>query len=133
MTSIDPTSSLLTQLRAQLGAMREVAADARLRLASQSADAGHRTPLPGEPGAAPEDLAEAISRRVAVIDRADPDRRRKAFAVFLESLLLEEWGAELINDPAFYQLVATVQDQMRERPELSELMDQAADRLLAAR
>lgn len=78
-----------------------------------------------------EDLASALARRLSVIDRADPDRKRKAFRVFLESVLLDEWGASLINDPGFQQLVDSVQAQMETRADLRALMDDAAGRLLA--
>ena len=69
---------------------------------------------------------------MAVIEHSDPDRRRKALRVFLESLLLKEWGQQLINDPGFQQLVDGVQVQMEADAALRPLMEQAADRLLGS-
>jgi len=76
-------------------------------------------------------MATTLTAKVLTLDRMDPDRRRKVFRMFLESLLLEEWGEQLINDPGFYQLVDSVHAQMEARDELRRLMDEAADHLLA--
>jgi hypothetical protein len=134
MTSIDPAAQLTVYLRSQLAGLQRTApvglpAHRSSQSSAPSTSRGHTRP--GHPAAPPrEDLAQAIARRVSVIEPADPDRRRKVFRVFLESMLLEEWGAQLINDPAFYQLVETVHSQMAADARLQSLMDQAADRLL---
>jgi len=83
-------------------------------------------------GSAGFDLAATIARRVAAIEQNDPERRRKAFRVFLESLMLQEWGSQLMNDPGFHQLVDSVQAQMEDQASLHRLMDEAADRLLGS-
>jgi hypothetical protein len=145
MTTIGPPPELTAYLRRQLAALSasspvsERNTGPSSKLANQrtsKGQAGSASPKTrtassrrGQPGA--EDLATALARRIASIDRSDPDRRRKAFRVFLESVMLDEWGAQLINDPAFHQLVDTVQAQMETRPELRAMMSEAADRLLA--
>lgn len=142
MSSIGPLPELVAHLRGELAALRGVSpvGSALAQGAGQAAKTasakspqrpGGRTgaAAPGS-GRSPEDLATTIARRVAAIDQADPDRRRKAFRVFLESVLLDEWGPQLINDPGFYQLVANVHAQMESNAELRALMEQAADRLL---
>ena len=78
-------------------------------------------------------LDVTVARRVRAIDPQDPDRRRKAMRVFLESVLLAELGESLINDDGFYQLVEQVQQQMAADSGLAEIMDQAADLLLVAK
>jgi hypothetical protein len=85
----------------------------------------HRAPAAVPPG------RSVIARRVQAIDPGDPDRRRKAFRVFLESVLLAELGEALINDPGFYQLVDQVQSRMQTDADLARAMDEAADLLLA--
>jgi hypothetical protein len=128
VTSIGPSSPLATYLRGQLSALRPAA----------PADAARAQHLPGlrhgkptaQAGPSREDLATTIARRVAVIGKDDPDRRRKAFRIFLESLMLDEWGAQLLNDPGFQQLVDTVQAQMESSADLRGMMDEASDRLL---
>ena len=140
MSSIGPLPELVAHLRGELAALRGAAPVGSAL--SQGAGQVAKAPAKSTKGAgsnalstasaarAPEDLASTIARRVAAIDQADPDRRRKAFRVFLESVLLDEWGPQLINDPGFYQLVANVHTQMESSAELRALMEQAADRLL---
>lgn len=71
-----------------------------------------------------------MARRVAGIAPDDPLRRRKALRVFLESLLLDEWGSQLINDPGFHQLVSKVQDELEANPSMQPLIEEVVDRLL---
>lgn len=133
MTTIGPPGDLVAYLHAQL-------ANARLKSAAASepsvvargdkARRGRHEPARAGPSSQ-ERLAASIARRVVAIDRADPQRRRKAFRAFLESVMLEEWGEELINDPAFHDLVAQVHAQMESRNDLKSMMDAAADQLLA--
>jgi hypothetical protein len=143
VSTIGPPPELTAYLRRQLAALAaaspvsapktgtssklspQQAAKGRPGSAASKADArrGQRRPA--------DDLATALARRIAAIDKADPDRRRKAFRVFLESVMLDEWGTQLINDPGFHQLVDSVQAQMETRPDLRTLMDEAATRLLA--
>jgi hypothetical protein len=71
-----------------------------------------------------------IAERVRALDPADPDRGRKAFRIFLESVLLAELGEELINDHGFYQLVDQVQRTMEDSPQISAAVSKAVGRLL---
>jgi hypothetical protein len=71
-----------------------------------------------------------IADRVRALDPADPDRGRKAFRIFLESVLLAELGEELINDHGFYDLVDRVQRTMEASPQLAAAMSKAVARLL---
>jgi len=121
MPRIDTASRLAEILRRQIGELRSGRPSPRL-------SAGDK---PGTGHGQVQTLAQVIARRLHAIDAADPDRRRKAFKVFLESVLLAELGDELVNDPAFYQLVEQVQAQMHNDSGLREAMAQAADWLLA--
>ncbi|HEY9024260.1 MAG TPA: hypothetical protein VIP05_08160 [Burkholderiaceae bacterium] len=78
-----------------------------------------------------EDLAGRLARRVRAIDPSDPDAERQAMRVFLESVLLAEFGEHLINDSGFHQIVEGVYQQMRGNAELSGMMERAARALLA--
>lgn len=135
-SSIGPAADLIAQLRVQLTRISSVGGPNAVR----SLATGTTSDVPRDDGAlsrgaraqAGEDLATAIARRVAALDKADPDRRRKAFRVFLEAVLLQEWGAQLINDPGFQQVVDSVQGQMEADAPLSRLMNEAGDHLLGA-
>ena len=75
-------------------------------------------------------LDQLISQRMAAIPADDPDRRRKAFRLFLESVLLNELGENLLNDPGFAQLIDTVQLQMESMPETAATIQEATRLLL---
>lgn len=136
MTTIGPAGDLAAYFRAQLAAVRPAppaAGDGRtVGVAGSRAQPAGAQRAEAQPSAQREDFAGMLARRVAAIDRQDPDRRRKAFRVFLESLMLDEWGAHLINDPGFQQVVDSVQQQMQTQPGLGPLIDEAARRLLDA-
>jgi hypothetical protein len=141
VTTIGPPPELTAHLRRQLTALAAASpitgqrADAATSTATRSTKSQAGQPAkpraPASGAQRVENLASAIARRITAIDKADPDRRRKAFRVFLESVMLDEWGPQLINDPGFHQLVDNVQAQMETRPDLRELMQEAASRLLA--
>ncbi len=77
-----------------------------------------------------EKLAARLARRVRAIDVEDPDAEAKVMHVFLESVLLAEFGDHLINDPAFHQIVEGVHQQMQGNAELAAMMKSAARALL---
>lgn len=82
-------------------------------------------------GAKQANLSKMIGSRVSALAVADPDRGRKAFRIFLESVLLNELGEELINDPGFYQLVSDIQLQMESAPEIAKAIQVATEQLLS--
>jgi hypothetical protein len=139
MASIDPASALAAYLRGRVNSLSPVTHGARtgqplaLGTSGTTSGARARNPLAGaSPKPHGKNLEASIARRVAAIDRNDTQRRRKAFRVFLESVLLDEWGEQLIGDPGFHRLVDDIQMQMEADSGLSRLMDEAADRMLEA-
>lgn len=118
VTTIDPRSSVVAALQARLAALRprEVAAKAGA-VRSQSADAA---------GA-----AAIQARRIAALDPADPDRRRKAVRVFLEGELARSFGAAVLNDPSFPNLLDAVQDQMQQDAQAAAAVHALGEWLLA--
>lgn len=76
-------------------------------------------------------LGRLIGQRLAALKKTDPDRGRKAFRIFLESVLIGELGEELINDPGFYQMVDDVQAQMEADPAIAKIMQEAIGLLLS--
>ena len=122
MSRIDPAGRIAEIVRRQVDALRDPASPGAGRSAGQERRSTSREAA---------SLGAVIARRVQAIDPDDPDRRRKAFRVFLESVLLAELGEALINDPGFYQLVDQVQTCMQTDADLARAMDEAADLLLA--
>jgi hypothetical protein len=118
--------ALAAIMRAQVQALaRPVVASAPT--AAAGAPAGNRKTTRRAKG---EDLAARLARRVRAIDASDPDAAGQAMHVFLESMLLAEFGEHLINDPAFHQIVEGVYQQMCGNAELSAMMAKAAGVLL---
>jgi hypothetical protein len=122
MSRIDSAGRIAEIVRRQVDALRDPTSSGAGRSAGQERRSTSREAA---------SLGAVIARRVQAIDPDDPDRRRKAFRVFLESVLLVELGEALINDPGFYQLVDQVQTRMQTDADLARAMDEAADLLLA--
>lgn len=70
-------------------------------------------------------LEAVLAQRIRSIERDDPRRGKKAFRIFLESVLLAHFGQQLINDPQFYQLAERVHDTMEADPELAAMIGTA--------
>lgn len=99
--------------------------------AASTAEAQQRRNKPPTTGTGADEMASLVLRRIRFIEPADPDRRRKAFRIFIESVLLFEIGPDLVNDPAFHTIVDEVESRMRSEPTLRQDIDTAADMLLA--
>ncbi|MGM9486043.1 hypothetical protein [Ideonella sp. YS5] len=133
MTTIGPAPELTAYLRTQLSALARPAGVSGGNPAAgpqSTVRPGQESRQPRARKGAADDLATSIARKVAGIDKRDPDRRRKAFRAFLEALMVDEWGPALLNDPGFQQLVDTVQAQMESQAALKAPIEEAADRLL---
>ena len=100
---------------------------------AQAQAAPGRAGAPRRTGRSPTSLASLIELRVAHIAPDDPQRGRKAFRVFLESVLLQELGGQLNVDPKFHQLVDDVQRVLEQDPRCAPLVGEAISYLLAAR
>jgi hypothetical protein len=122
MTSIGAVDQLVSLLRTQLAAGAAkggVRVPPDRRRAGAAARGGHQP-----------SLSALIELRVKSIARDDPQRGRKAFRVFLEAVLLSQFGERLINDPGFYQMVENVQAALESAPGSAPLVKQAIDELL---
>ncbi|MBI1890105.1 MAG: hypothetical protein HYS18_05635 [Burkholderiales bacterium] len=123
-TPIGTVSQLVEIIRSQLASRVD-------RKSVKSRTSPGRTSLQKEAGNA-ENLEALIGQRIKAIDRTDPQRGRKAFRIFLESIFLSQFGEHLINDPKFYQLIEGIQSSMEADPEIGKMVDQAIQHLLSA-
>jgi hypothetical protein len=121
MTPINAATAVALFIRQQTEALRSSAHE-RARPAKRDASASS--------GQKPSDVATLVFRRIRFIEPTDPDRKRKAFRIFIESVLLFELGEELVNDPKFYELADEVQSRMLGDPGLVKSIDEAGDLLL---
>lgn len=121
-TSIGSVSDLVSLIQAQLTARAQKAAPAA-RATVRKGAATQRY--------AQENLTRLIEVRVNQIGRDDPQRGRKAFRVFLETVLLSHFGESLVNDARFFQMVEDVQAAMEADPACATLIGRAIDHLLS--
>jgi hypothetical protein len=121
MLTIDSTSRFLLQMREQVSAA-----------VRQARVGGTNAARPAQPSAsgAPRDPQRLILQRVQAIAPDDPQRRRKAFRIFLESVLVDELGKDLLNDPAYHRIVDEVCRTMEGNRALAPAIDKAGDYLL---
>jgi hypothetical protein len=63
-------------------------------------------------------LRQTAERRIKSIDPNDPRHLEKATHLFVESVLLAEFGEQLINNPEFRDLIFSVQSAMLADAEL---------------
>lgn len=117
MTTIHSHSVILSALQRRLGnAQRPGSARAPARTARTHAA---------------EFAATSHAQRIAALDPADPDRRRKAVRVVLELELARTFGAGLLNDPAFPGMLDAVQEQMQADAQTASAVHALGDLLLA--
>lgn len=75
----------------------------------------------------------STAHRIRGIDPADPDRRRKAVRIHLESELAREFGQALLNDPGLPQMLDAIEQQMQEDPQVAAAVHALGDLLLAGK
>jgi hypothetical protein len=119
MTAIDASQRLALLLRTQVSAFQAPPRAQRTRTGAP--------PAPGQP----PDLATVVAHRIQALGKDDPDRRRKALRIFLESLLLEHLGGDLLRDSSFAEMVDAVQGQMEEDRDIAAAAAALTDLLLA--
>jgi hypothetical protein len=122
VTGVDPTHQLAALIRVQIASLRR-RQEAKTGLPARTAT------LASTPAGTP-DLAVAVAQRIRSINTNDPQRERKAFRMFLETVLLSELGQQLVGDPAFALMVDHVQSQMESDPDLARASLEAARLLL---
>jgi hypothetical protein len=118
MTTIDPSQRLATLLRGQVASLGRATGPKR-RAAAQSSSGGPT-----------QDVATLAAQRIQALLPDDPKRKEKAIRVFLEAVLLNEFGGQLANDPSFLEMLRSVQDQMRADALVSTAANQLAEILL---
>ena len=122
MNAISNVQAIVATIRAEL-AQRVSGGQASAMQAQKKRARGKSSPVPT--------ASSLIGERVKALDPADPQRGRKAFRIFLESVLLNELGQELINDNAFYQMVDQVHKTMEQDEKIAGAIEQAVTSLLS--
>jgi hypothetical protein len=139
MPTIDTSAQLAAMIRAQFGAQYRARGGKR-STASTSPNAtvgrGASRTAPDGGDASPAEIGDAALRqmvalRVSALAPDDPQRQRKAFRVFLESVLLQAFGTKRLAGSHLDQLVEVVLERMDGEPELHAALREAGELLLA--
>ncbi|MDQ0086108.1 hypothetical protein J2W35_006489 [Variovorax boronicumulans] len=75
-------------------------------------------------------IRQMVALRVRALSPDDPQRQRKAFRLFLESVLMQEFGRDRLGDKGFDQMVDAVLQRMESDPQLHAALREAGDLLL---
>ncbi|QSI29809.1 hypothetical protein GNX71_09545 [Variovorax sp. RKNM96] len=141
---IDPSNQLAALIRAQFAA--QLKAQGRHRSpAGQEADSHPaRTAHTEEKGFAPAgdqpradagdgeaQIRQLVALRVRALSPNDPQRQRKAFRLFLESVLMQELGRDRLDNKGFDQMVDAVLQRMESDAGLSAALHEAGELLLS--
>lgn len=74
-----------------------------------------------------ESVKLKIVEAIKLIDKNDKNRNKKSINIFVENILLWQFGEELINDSAFSQLVDEVGEALFSEADMIELLFQIAN------
>jgi hypothetical protein len=118
MDPIGPLNPVLDALRRQLAENID-----RMRKAGRLAAGGGQAAR--EPGAAAgaEPLEAALRRRVGPLERRTAEGRAAATRVFVETVLVAEFGAGLLSDPGLGEMLAELSASLREDAEIRDKLD----------
>lgn len=95
----------------------------RPQQAGQAGAAKAQAAAPRGAAANPESVREHIAACMQGIDLATPAGQEQGVKVFLEAVLLKEWGRGMLNSPRFKTLLAEVQGVLESDPDVrAELM-----------
>jgi hypothetical protein len=119
MTAIDAGQRLALLLRTHVSAFQPPPRSRRPRAGGK--------PAPRQPA----DLAAVVAQRIQALGKDDPERKRKALRIFLESVLLQHLDADLLRDPSFAEMVDSVQGQMEGDREIAAAAEALSEILLA--
>jgi hypothetical protein len=76
-------------------------------------------------------LRSTVRDRLRSLDPDDPRRPDQARRIFLESVLAWQFGAELLLERGFAEIVAGVQDALRANPQADARLGQLLQELTA--
>src|SRR5690348_9858087 len=57
-------------------------------------------------------IPEIVARKIRTMDPLAPDFDQQASSVYIESVLIAEFGDRLVNNPAFHDMLSAVQKTM---------------------
>lgn len=117
MTPIDGVARAMRLLRRRLGATPQSPASGRS--APDAPDAADGQAADG----ADRPLEGAVAARLRQLDATDPGFAEQATEVFVETVLLAEFGAQMTNDAQFRGVIRSVAREMRSQADTAAELD----------
>jgi len=141
---IDPSNQLAALIRAQFAAQFKAQGKNRSP-AGQDADSHQvRTAHAEDKGSTSTDdqpqvdagnneaqIRQLVALRVRALSPNDPQRQKKAFRLFLESVLMQELGRDRLDNKGFDHMVDAVLQRMESDAGLSAALHEAGELLLS--
>ena len=130
---IDATSQLTAFIRAEFAAQARNRAPARKSGGPIVANGSGETPASEAEGGSVHDrsIQKLVALRVRALSPDDPQRQRKAFKIFLESVLIQELGRARVDQRRFDEMVDEVLRRMEADETLKSAVQDAGALLLA--
>ncbi|MGJ7502509.1 hypothetical protein ACSFBF_19275 [Variovorax sp. ZT5P49] len=140
---IDPSTQLAAMIRAQFAAQfraqtkerplagREAQRDVYAARGGTEHSSGMQEGAAKELAGDQAQIQQMVALRVRSLSPDDPQRQRKAFRLFLESVLMQAFGRDRLDDRGFDQMVDAVLQRMESDPQLHAALREAGDLLLA--
>lgn len=117
MDPVSNLSQLVETLRRQLSPRLDQSAIAKPGVKNKLASPHHSQP------AAVGELQATLAHRIKAINPDDKRRTHKATRIFLETVLSNEFGDVLLNDPRFGELIEEIQATMEADEELQSKLE----------
>lgn len=57
-------------------------------------------------------VRQRIKTKLTELDLKEPEHQERAATIFLETILANEWGMQIIEDPRFYDMLAEIRSIM---------------------
>lgn len=106
-----------------LDALRRQLAENVERLRKSGKLAGSSARRAEQAAARPEGLESILRRRISALDRRSPEGKARATRVFVESVLVAEFGEALLADAGLGEMLGEISAALREDPQLREQLD----------
>lgn len=119
MDPVSNLSQLIETLRRQMSSHLERPA----AQATQRSKSTANTPSQRSGRAAFSELQPTLAQRIKALDPDDKRRRQKATRIFLETVLVNEFGDAFLADPKFGEIVEQIQSTMEADEQIRGQLD----------